>query len=158
MICRYVFFMFALISINAHAEWTRQYSKDHFTDRTSLRYFTPETTEGDPLYLVVECSQFRNIDLYMQISRTPSNDNKHGSLPLIGAKIRIDSNEIQEQYWSWSSDSRYFYPQREQNADLLQRMKGAKKFVWKMMIRDPVAVFNIDGFDKIYAEVQRFCK
>jgi hypothetical protein len=71
--------------------------------------------------------------------------------------IRIDSGEVFEEQWQWTSYGSFLKPKFEDRLLFLRKLKGAKKLALKVTFPEILGVFDVSGFDKAYAEVAKFC-
>jgi len=152
-------FTFTLVSLNVYGEWERKYIKDDFTDKERLLRYATSTNTGNKDFLGLECNEKKEFYFFYQVAWIKPIDFHIHSGKSVEFKIRIDSGEILTQIWTWRNN--FALPNKEQVADLLQRMKGAKKFAIKLGAggeADSGRTFNIDGFDQANSEVQNFCK
>lgn len=144
------------VSTAANAGWDRQFKKDDFTDKTSLRYLAVDQKGSRGMFLLLDCTEKGNIDFSWQVS-----DSNNSKAPYSGmtfeVNVRVDANPIFKETWDWAAYGPFVSPGREQRAAFLEKLKGGKKLALKVDFPEVVGVFDITGFDKAYEEVKTLC-
>ena len=153
-----IYFLLTLfVCCNVDAQWTRKYSKDDFTDKETVSYSVPALKGTDNgMFLLLFCRQ-NGVGVNWQVSYSDKAKAPYGSMPL-EVNVRVDSNEIYKEEWSWSAAAPMIVPDVDKQKKLLNSLIGSKKLALKTTFPDAMSTFDMTGFDQAFKEMSAKCK
>jgi hypothetical protein len=153
----YLFLISFFVCFSANAQWQRKFSKDDFTDVETVSYSVGAlkgTANG--MFLLLFCKK-SGVGVNWQISFNDTSKAPFGGMPL-EVNVRVDTNDIYKEEWTWSGASPMIIPNNEQQKTLLKGLIGSKKLALKTTFPEAISTFDMSGYDQALTEMTTKCK